>query len=244
MIKHAVVETVPVQSTETALTPMGMLQIAVEKGATPETLERMMALQERWEAREARNAYVQAKAAFNANPPKIEKHKNVHFVNRKGDVTDYNHATLDHIVSVVNPLLSEQGLSYHWETAQENERITVSCILTHVLGHSEKVSLQGVADESGGKNRVQGVGSTVSYLQRYTLLSMLGLAPTEADTDGRTDGEKITDKQRDELKVLIDETGADIGKFCAWLEVDSLSDIPGDQFNRAKFMLDRKRTEK
>ena len=36
-----------------AITPMAMLQIAVQQGADLEKLEKLMALQERWEATEA-----------------------------------------------------------------------------------------------------------------------------------------------------------------------------------------------
>ena len=63
--------------------------------------------------------------------------------------------------------------------------IRVSCIITHVLGHSEQVSLQCGADQSGKKNNIQAVGSTVTYLERYTLLAATGIAVKDQDDDAR-----------------------------------------------------------
>ena len=67
----------------------------------------------------------------------------------------------------------------------------MTCVLTHVLGHSERVPMQSGRDESGGKNSIQGLGSTVTYLQRYTLLAATGMAVKGPDNDGadiKTDG--------------------------------------------------------
>src|SRR5437660_174203 len=66
----------------------------------------------------------------------------------------------------------------------EGGTIRVTCILTHVQGHSEQVSMSAQPDTSGSKNSIQAIGSTASYLQRYTLFAATGLAPKDADTDG------------------------------------------------------------
>lgn len=48
----------------------------------------------------------------------------------------------------------------------------------------------GEPDQSGGKNNIQAKGSTMTYLQRYTLNTLLAIA-TEDDNDG-AGGAKIT----------------------------------------------------
>jgi hypothetical protein len=54
------------------------------------------------------------------------------------------------------------------------------------MGHSEEGAvLEGAPDTSGSKNSIQAVGSTVSYLERYTLLAATGLAAKDQDDDGR-----------------------------------------------------------
>jgi hypothetical protein len=173
---------------ELALTdnsPAATMLAALQKGASLEQVEKMMELQERWEANEARKAYVAAMAEFKRNPPEIFKRKAVEFTTRDGDTTSYKHATLGDVTSAVIDGLAQHGISHRWDTKQEGGRIIVTCILTHSLGHSESTSLEGAPDASGKKNGIQQVASTITYLQRYTLLSASGLAAKDvADDDG------------------------------------------------------------
>lgn len=168
-----------------AVTPMAMLQLAVEKGASVEQLERLMALQERYEANEAKKEFVAAMTRFKENPKVIEKNATVDFTSAKGR-THYKHASLANVCDVIGPALSDVGISHRWETEQlENGAIRVTCFLTHARGHSEKVFLQAARDDSGNKNHIQAVGSTVTYLQRYTLLAATGMAVADQrDDDG------------------------------------------------------------
>jgi len=177
-------EIVPMQQpANTAITPMHMLQMAVSQNADLDKLEKLMALQERWEANEARKAFTQALSDFKAEAITISKDKQVSFPTSKGK-TEYKHATLGNVCNIIGEALSRHGLSYRWSTEQIEGKIKVTCVLMHVLGHSESVSLQAGGDDSGGKNSIQAIGSTVSYLQRYTLLAITGTATQEQDDDG------------------------------------------------------------
>lgn len=168
----------------TAPTPDNLLAMAVQSGASMETLERFMALKERHEANEARKSYVAALAAFKAEPIEITKGKLVDFATRTGRTT-YRHATLADVVDAVVPAMAKHGLSHAWTVRQDDgKNIAVSCVLTHALGHSESVTMQAVADDSGGKNAIQQVASTVTYLQRYTLQAITGVAAKDMDDDG------------------------------------------------------------
>jgi hypothetical protein len=64
-------------------------------------------------------------------------------------------------------------------------QIAVTCVLTHKMGHSEETTLKAIPDTSGNKNTVQAIGSTVTYLERYTLLAAMGMAAAGMDNDGR-----------------------------------------------------------
>jgi ERF superfamily len=161
-----------------ALTPVELLRIAVSQNADIDKLTKLMDLQERWERNEAKKAFVVAMNAFKANPPAITKNKHVHF-----GQTDYDHATLDHVCDAVTKGLSAHHISHRWAVAQDGGTIKVTCILTHDLGHSEETSLTGAPDTSGNKNSIQAIGSTVTYLQRYTLMSATGLAASNGDDD-------------------------------------------------------------
>ena len=164
-----------------AVTPMAMLQLAFERGATVEQLAQLMAMQERWEANEARKAYTQAFTQFKSAPPAILKNAHVSF-----GKTQYSHATLDAVCDAIIPALSAVGISHRWEYEQPDVKtMRVTCILTHALGHSERNPMSGPVDESGSKNPIQAIGSTTHYLERYSLLGAVGLTTKGADDDGR-----------------------------------------------------------
>ena len=167
-------------------------------------MERLMGLQERWDANEAKKAYHQAMAAFKQNPPTIYKDKHVSFSTQKGQ-TDYHHATIGNVVKQIVASLAEHDLSHSWTTEQrEGGQVAVTCTITHKLGHSESVTLQAGRDESGGKNSIQALGSAITYLQRYTLLAITGLAVEDgSDDDGQgADGSAMDAATRLELWTL------------------------------------------
>lgn len=179
MEQQPLIET-PRNAIAPSATPADLLRIAVENGADLDRLERLMALQERWEANEARKAYVAAMTAFKAEKLTIVKGKKVEYVG-----TSYMHAELSDVTDVICPALARHQLSHRWDVSQEGERITVDCVITHVLGHSERVTMQALPDNSGKKNAIQQVASTITYLQRYTLLAATGVATKGQDDDGR-----------------------------------------------------------
>ena len=165
--------------------PNNLIALALERGADPEVLKKLMDLQERYEANQAKKAYTVAMTHFKIDAPAVlKKNDRVDFTSSRGR-TAYNYANLGSIIQEISALLGKHELSASWSTAQENNRVTVSCHITHVAGHRESVTLTGPIDESGNKNAIQAVGSTTTYLQRYTLLAALGLATIEDDDDGR-----------------------------------------------------------
>lgn len=176
------VEVLPAEQHAVApVTPMGLLKIATEQGADLDKLKQLMDLQERWEANEAKKAFVIAMAEFKKNPPTI--HKNKH-ANMGAGKPSYGYASLDNVCDQIVDALSKVGISHDWKTQQGDGKIRVTCVLTHVRGHSESTWLEASPDTSGAKNSIQAIGSTVSYLQRYTLLAACGLAVGDQDDDG------------------------------------------------------------
>ena len=220
-----------------------LLSLAIQQGAGVDQLEKLMELQERHEANEARKAYVVAMAAFKANPPQIDKDSHVKFKTSKG-VTEYRHATLANVTEKINKALSENGLSAAWETVQDEKGIAVTCKITHIMGHSESTTLKAAGDESGGKNRIQGIGSTVTYLQRYTILSLTGLATAEMDDDGAgSEAEYIDDDQMATINEFIEATKTDFKKFKKYMGVEEIDKILVSDYKKAINALKRKEKE-
>lgn len=228
----------------TALTPMDMVGRAVASGASIEVVEKLMALHERWEANQGRKAFDEAMSAAKAEIPVIFKSREVDFTSAKGR-THYRYEDLAEIAKTINPILGKHGLSYRFRTTSPaNEPVTVTCIVSHRQGYSEENTLSAGRDDSGNKNSIQAIGSTLTYLQRMTLKAALGLAAS-SDDDGKAAEavETITDDQVNTLRDLIEEVGADLPKFCAYLRVEALADIRQSDFKRAVTALEAKRAK-
>jgi hypothetical protein len=168
------------------VTPMDLIQIAVNKDADIGKLEKLFELQLRWEANEAKKAFVAAMNAFKADAPDIIKNRNVSYQTKTGLNVAYSHATLDQVCDAVIEGLSKHDIHHSWKIEQKSrDEIKVTCVLTHKLGHSEETSMFAGPDDSGGKNAIQALASSTSYLERYTLLAATGLAAKGMDNDGQ-----------------------------------------------------------
>lgn len=193
--------------------PMKSALAALQAGATVEQLQGLLALQKDWEANEARKAYVAAMAEFKKNPPEIFKRKEVAF----GD-TRYSHATIGDVTSLTVAGLAAHGFSHRWDTRQSEGRIEVTCILTHNLGHSESTTLEASPDSSGKKNAIQQVASTVTYLQRYTLLAACGLATKDMEDDDGAGAGQAVEVPAELLQAARDAAMGGWKALAAWIK--------------------------
>lgn len=210
--------------------PMTMVERAIAQGATIEVIEKVMAMQERYEANEARKAFNRAIAEFKKNPPEILKNTEVSFGSGK---TSYKYEDLADVFAAVDPALAAHGLWARYKMKSEGPLITVTCVLGHNDGHSEEpASLSAAPDTSGNKNAVQAIGSTASYLQRYTLKAALGMAAAR-DDDGRRSGAKVlTPEHVDKInELLLAEPGIVVEKFLEKAGAPSVSDIEEVKFD-------------
>lgn len=165
---------------------MKLMELAITSGANMDSLEKLMDLQERWEAGIARKSFYQALPKFQSQLPVINKRGLASFEHRNGGgKTEYSYAKLEDITEAIKPFLVENGLSYRYEqNNQDGGMICVTCIITHADGHEERTEMSSYADQSGKKNPIQQIASTVSYLRRYTLTGALGITVSDEDDDG------------------------------------------------------------
>jgi len=118
-----------------------------------------------------------ALAAFQAEVPTIKKNASGY---------GYKFADLEEITKVIKPLLTKHGLGY----TQPLEGTDIKTIIFHVESGESLESVahipQGV--QLKGQNDFQVMGSAITYLRRYALSSLLGLA-TDEDADAA--GEQV-----------------------------------------------------
>lgn len=161
--------------------PTGLMFALMGRGASLDQIERLMDLQDRHERREAEKAFNAAFAAFKAEAVRIVKNRSV----TDGPLKGKSYAELFSVVDAVTPALSKHGLSASWKlTKDEKDWIEVTCTIKHSAGHTESVSMGGPPDAGGAKNAIQARASTISYLERYTLKAITGVAEGGEDDDG------------------------------------------------------------
>lgn len=213
------------------VTPMEMLATAIDKGMPIETVDKLVALAERFEANIARKAFFEAFAAFKTEAVTVVRNKGI----TDGPLKGKKHAELFSFVEAVTPGLSRNGLSASWEiTKDEKDWIEVTCKIEHVNGHSKSVAMGGPPDTGGAKNAIQARGSTVTYLERYTLKAACGVAEQGDDTDGRAPGQTVTDEQVKEISDLLTETKSNLVAFLKTIKLESLTQIRADKFEDVK----------
>jgi hypothetical protein len=192
-------------------TPLQIIKDAIAGGMDPDKLTKMFDLYERDQKRKAEQAFIAAMNEFKKDRPRIMKSKTAQVEsNRTGQKFEYKYADLFEVSNSISDALSKYGLSHRFETRQEIrtigpaavERVVVTCILSHVAGHSERTTLEGCADQTGSKNAIQAIASTVTYLERYTLLAATGCAASDTDSDGTAAPEAPS--KYDDLREKLD----------------------------------------
>lgn len=171
-----------------------IMQTAVSAGGPPDValLREMMQLQRDWEANEARKAYTKALVALKQDlPAVINKDHLVDFGEGSKRVT-YRHTTLAGMMDAITGPLARHGFALTYTTNNaDNGKVSVTAVLTHADGHSEGHTLTAPNDSGSGRSTIQGIASSITYLQRYTALALLGIAtadmnepePTNEDPD-------------------------------------------------------------
>lgn len=184
--------------------PHELLAMAIEKGLDVTSLEKLMDLKERHEANEARKLFFQAFTAFQAQCPDIRKTKEVRF--KDTDVKpQYHYAPLADITRQIGKVLKANELSYRWEIKDTGDEMNVTCLISHIDGHTERTTMSAKADTTGSKNAIQARGSAIEYLKRYTLIGALGISTADSDIDGRLSDTTDIDKYHTEFMEVYNQ---------------------------------------
>ncbi len=178
----------------------GLIAQAITAGASIDTLERLLAMRDKWMKDKAREAFVSAMGSFQAACPVIKKTRQV--MNKDGRSVRYTFAPIDSIVIQIKKPLKDAGLSYRWEVKNEGGKMPVTCIVTHVLGHSESSTFDVPTDDGGFMTAPQKVASALTFAKRYSMINVLGIATSDEDTDA-TDVNKEPQAKSEKAKIVF-----------------------------------------
>jgi hypothetical protein len=160
-------------------TPQGLALVIERLAANPQVdvakLEKIIELQERILRHQAESAFNAAFATMQAEIPTIIERAST-------DKTSY--APLEDIVSPLRPILVKHGFSISHQTEWPAAgQVKVIGILTHRDGHARRSEFLSGADNTGSKNAIQALASTVSYGRRYTVKDLLCIVTKGEDDD-------------------------------------------------------------
>lgn len=211
-------------------TPMALIEMAVSGGADPDKLEKLMELQERWEANRAAEAFGQALADFQAECPPVHKGRSIDLGRGAGP----KYASLDDIMAVAQPILTAHGLSVTFSASIDDGKLHATCCIRKGI-HSEESEITLPVPQQMKVNDTQKMGAAFSYAKRYALCAALNITVTDQDTDATNlTADTITENQAMALGELLDqlpdERRAD---FMAWQGVSDIGDIATSKYKQA-----------
>lgn len=215
--------------------PSKLLELALNQKMDVGVIERLVALEERIQARNAAHEFAQAMAEFQRECPSIRKTSSATVTTKSGGQYRYTYAELDEIARTVNPILGRLGLSYSWDSAVTGGNVRVVCTLRHINGHSTTASFEAPAGSlSQAMSKQQEVASALTYGRRQSLVQVLGLTTCDPDVDGAAEEAQatVTPDQVDILEALLNQRpdGAK-GRLLAYLGVETLDAVPAARFD-------------
>lgn len=168
-----------------------------------------------------------------------ESSKNPHFKN--------NYAQYSEIVAAIRLILNKNNLIFFHQPDHENE------VLYTYIAHAESGEwMRGALEMKPAQDTEQARGSSISYIKRYTLVAMLGIA-TGDDDDGNAASQRngkssynghhrstqngndhITPAQVQELKDMCSHRPELLDYVLKRCQIVKLDDMPQSYFMKTK----------
>jgi len=164
-----------------AISPESLIAQAIEKGASIETLERIMDIRRQINAENAKMAFDEAMSKFQSICPIIKKTKVV--MNKDKTTERYRFAPLDSIISQVKKPIGDCGFSYKIDAEFIEDKVRAIVKVTHCMGHSEDSKFEVPVDKDEYKSAPQHVASALTFSKRYAFCDAFGIMTGDDDND-------------------------------------------------------------
>lgn len=232
------VVTQPQPAQEVATVPDGAMSSLIERMARDpavniDKLERLIAMQERMEAKRHQVEFDNAMADAQEEMKAIR----ADLFNKQ---TQSNYASYAALDKATRPIYAKHGFSLSFDTESAPDScVRIICTVAHRSGHRERRQIDMPADGKGAKGgdvmtRTHATGAAASYGQRYLLKLIFNLAVGDADDDGNGAGGFGDDSDIERMAPANAARGAD-GKL--------LSNYNATKAQKAKDFADRIVTE-
>lgn len=159
---------------------------AIEKGASIETLERLLTMRDKLKAEKAKEAFDADMAIFQGQCPVIKKSKKVMNKPEKGGGVRYAYAPLDVIVTQTKKFISQNGFSYTITAGIVENKVTANVKVTHKMGHSQSSDFTVPTDSESFMNAPQKVAAALTFAKRYAFCNAFGILTGDEDNDANS----------------------------------------------------------
>lgn len=142
------------------------------------------------------------------------------------------YADLATVLNTVRPVFAKHGLAVVQMPQQTDGEVSVTTMLTHSSGQHIASTVSTPID----KMTAQGVGTAITYMRRYALAAMTGVAQEDDDGNAasqrapqRAEPEPITNAQIAEIGELADAAGKDVADILNAYKVGNMGDLSARQ---------------
>mgnify|MGYP001473677387 FL=1 len=142
----------------------------------------------------------------------------------------YKYCRLDTLIKIVTPVLNKNGLVLiqSIDTDEHSRLPSVKTILAHMdTGESIESNTPISEVKLGSMNSYQSLGSGITYMRRYSIAGILGIAPDD-DIDASKELVRETiETKKPELPLMTDSNYQSIKKRCLaqWKKEKSWAEI-------------------
>jgi hypothetical protein len=236
-------------------------QAASDPACNPEKMKALSDMVDKMKAEEAEVAFTESYIAMQDELPSISATGRIEIPGKgggRGQSTPY--AKFDEIMRVVKPILRAHkfALMVVSEPNPSGVGVVVRGTLARVhetqygkTTHAKQTIIAVPLENSGSKNNVQGIGSSLSYAKRYACIQLLNIishAEIDDDRDGAGPKKKAAAKDEPEVadpnapisgaqaKILlqtINDCGVGPATFLQKYQIDAVHELPARLFDEA-----------
>ena len=172
------------------LSPAQLIQQAVQGGADLVKLEKLLELQERWDANQAKKVFASSFSKAQSGIEAVTKKK-------FNSQTKSKYADLGDVIESSKPVYTEQGFSvifYEGDTTLP-EHIRIYADVLHFAGHKETYHFDVPMDGKGiqgnaNMTKIHAKASSVAYGRRYLMCMIWNIPTQDNDAQGQPDANK------------------------------------------------------
>jgi len=214
-----------------------LMRVLADPNIPADKLQIVLQTQKDLLADRRREAFQSAFVAMAAKMPQVTKEGLVDLKKDGKNYGSYKFAKWEDMDEAIRPILHEFGFALNFYEPPDNGangKVTVRGVLMHLDGHAVESEKSGPPDTGPGRNALQAIGSTTSYLKRYLAEELCNIVRKGEDNDGQTVLKLITEKQIAELETLLKAVKTQPDTFLRLFVTgcERMEDIPERDFPR------------